>query len=106
MVIDILNKEVILATIVWLSENRRSKQGAANLGGFHIEAIIADEPEYLSVAIDAVVAEHLLDGDRSRASALVGNVLHKIRIACHNMKVYFLRTSNHLPFSHSRTGIS
>ena len=48
-----------------------------------VETVVADEPDDFAVTIDAVVPEHLFDGNHSSPGALVGYVLHEVLVACH-----------------------
>ena len=61
-----------------------AKFGSASFCRFQIETIVANETEDDAVAIDTVVAEHLFDHDFASPFALVGDILYKIRIACHD----------------------
>ena len=49
---------------------------------------VADKSEYLAVAINAVVAEHLSGGYLTRIGTLVYDVLYKIRITSHNRYMF------------------
>ena len=78
VVIHIGDVEIILCSIVWWTEFDRLQQGTAGIGRLDEEMVIANQTENLAVAIDAVVAEHLLDRYLTRAAALVGNILDEI----------------------------
>ena len=65
-------------------------QRAARLSRFQVEAVVADEAKDDAVAVDAVVAEHLFHRNLARTSALVGDVLNKVRIACHGVWLSFV----------------
>ena len=76
MVIHIGNVEIILGPDVWRTEFDRLQHGASRIGRLDKEVVIADQTENLAVAIDAIFAEHLLDGYLTCAAALVGDILH------------------------------
>ena len=82
-VVDILDVEVGLCAVVGRTQVLAAEQLAARLGGFQVEAVVADEAENITVSVDTIVSEHFLRLNLSRPTALVGDILYKIRIACH-----------------------
>ena len=82
-VIHISNIEIILCTFIWRTHIHNSQQGTPRIRWFHIEAIIADKPKNLPIAINSIVAKHLLGNNLTRSTTLLCNILHKIRITCH-----------------------
>ena len=50
---------------------------------FHT-AKLRNNPKDDAVAIDAVVAKHLFHRNLARTSALVGDVLNEVGVACHD----------------------
>jgi len=80
MVVDILDVEVGLRTVVGRTHIFVAEQLATRLCGLQVESVVADEAENLVVAVDAEVAKHLLCFDISRTTALVNDILYKIRI--------------------------
>ena len=83
-VVDVGNVKVVLSAVVGRTHIDDAQQGTDGIRGFQIETVVADESEDFPVAVDAVVAEHLLCHNLSRTATLVGDVLYKIGIACHN----------------------
>jgi hypothetical protein len=49
----------------------------------HIKAVVANEPEYLAITINAIVAKHFLDHDFTCAGTLVSYELYEVSIGCH-----------------------
>ena len=83
-VVHVFDEEVVFRALVRWTHFNAAQQRAACLGRFQIEAVIADEAEDDAVAIDAVVTEHLFHGNFARTSALVGDVLNEVGVACHD----------------------
>ena len=86
-VIYVGDVEIVLRTLVGWTEFFFPKQGASRLGGLHVEAVVTNKSEYFSVAVDAIVAEHLPGHDIAGSAALVGDVLYKVCVACHDNNV-------------------
>ena len=84
-VIDVGDVEMILGPFVRRLHVDGTQQRTDGLCGFQIEAIVADESENLSVAINAIVAKHLLGDDLASPSALVSDILNKVYITCHTL---------------------
>ena len=82
-VVHIFDEEVVFRAVVRWTHFNAAQQRAASLGRFYVEAIVADEAEDDAVAVDAVVAEHLFHRNLARTSALVGDVLNEVGVACH-----------------------
>ena len=82
--IDIFNEEIVFCSVVGWAHIDIAKFGSASFCRFQIETIVANETEDDAVAIDAVIAKHLFDHDFASPFALVGDILYKIRIACHD----------------------
>ena len=87
MVVDINDVEVRFCAVVGRSHILATKQFTPCFGGLQVEAVIADETENLAIAVNAIVTEHLLRLNISCTAALVGNILYKIGITCHNLIV-------------------
>jgi hypothetical protein len=51
--------------------------------------VVANQTEYLAIAIDAVVAKHLLGYNLARTATLVGDILYKICITCHTLFLFW-----------------
>ena len=86
-VVHIFNEEIVFCAIVRGTHLNAAQQRAARLGRFQVETVVADEAEDDAVTIDAVVAEHLFHRDFARTSALIGDVLNEVRIACHGVSL-------------------
>ena len=84
VVVDIVDIETGLGTVVGWTHIFGTEQLAAAIGGFHIKAVVADEGKDLAIAVETIVAEHFAGSNLSGAAALVDDILYKIRIACHN----------------------
>ena len=84
-VIYVGDVEIVLRTLVGRTEFFFTKHQASRLGGLHIKVVVTNKSEYFSVAVDAVVAEHLPGHDVAGSAALVGDVLYKIYVACHDI---------------------
>lgn len=83
VVVDVGNVKVVFRSLVGWAEVDGGKEAATNLGGFDVEMVVADETENLSTAVDGVVSKHLSGSDFTCATALVGDVLDEVGIACH-----------------------
>ena len=77
-VIDVGDKEVILSPFVRRTHVDGAQQRTNHICWLQIETIVADKSEDLSVAIDAVVAKHLLGDDLASPSTLVSDLLYKV----------------------------
>ena len=77
-IVNVSDVEMILGAFVRRPHVDGAQQRTDGLRGFQIETIVADESENLSVAIDAIVAKHLLGDDLACPSALVGDILYKV----------------------------
>ena len=75
--------EIGLCAFVWWSHVDCAQKWTHLVCGFQIEVIVAYQAEYLAIAIYSIVAKHLLGHDVARPTTLVGDVLYKVRIACH-----------------------
>ena len=75
-VIDISNIEVILCSFVGRTQIFNAQQRTNGICELQVKVVVADEPEDLPVAVDAVITEHLLRSNLACASTLVDNVLH------------------------------
>ena len=82
-VVHVGDVEVILRSIIRRTHLDGSQQRKRCFGGLQIEAVVADKPEYLAVAVYAVVAKHLPRHDFSCTATLLGDVFHKVLAACH-----------------------
>jgi hypothetical protein len=85
VIVYIIDVEVILCALIRRTQDLGTEHSTTCIRWFHEEMIVANQAEYLPVAIDTIVAEHLLDGDFSGISALVDNVLYEVSIASHSM---------------------
>ena len=84
MVVNVLDKEVGFGSLIGRAQVMGAEQLASSFGGLDVEAVVADKAEDFAVAVDGVVAEHFAGSDFACLGALVGNVLHKVGVACHN----------------------
>ena len=91
-VVHVVNEEVVFRAIVGRAHFNVAEQSASGFGWLQVKAVVADKAENEAVAVDAVVAEHLPHCDFACGSALVGNVLHKVGIACHGYPTIFSPT--------------
>ena len=82
-VVHIFNEEIVFRAVVRRTHLDAAQQRAASLGRFQVETVVANEAEDDAVAIDAVVAKHLFHRNLARTSALVGDVLNEVWVACH-----------------------
>ena len=82
-VVHVFDEEIVFRAVVGRTHFDAAQQRAASLGWFQVEAVVADEAKDDAVAIDAVVAEHLFHRNLARTSALVGDVLNEVGVACH-----------------------
>ena len=82
-VVHVFDEEIVFRAVVRRTHFDAAQQRAASLGWFQVEAVVADEAKDDAVAIDAVVAEHLFHRNLARTSALVGDVLNEVGVACH-----------------------
>ena len=89
-VVHIFDEEIVFCAIVRRTHLDAAQQRAACVGRLQVEAVVADEAKDDAVAIDAVVAEHLFHRNLACTSALVGDVLNEVRIACHGVWLSFV----------------
>ena len=89
-VVHIFNEEIVFRAVVGRTHFDAAQQRATCFSRLQVEAVVADEAEDDAVAVDAVVAEHLFHANLARASALVGNVLNQIGVACHGVWLSFV----------------
>ena len=83
-VVHVGDVEVVLRSLVWRAHLDGSEQRPHGLGRFQVEAVVADEAEYLAVAVDAVVPKHLPRRYLSCPATLLRDELHKVLAACRN----------------------
>ena len=81
VVIYIIDVEIGFGTFVGRPEVEGAQERTDSFCGFQVETVVADETEDFSLAVDAVVAKHLLDGDFACTGTLVGDVLYKVCVA-------------------------
>ena len=82
-VVHVGDVEVILRSRIWRAHLDGSQQRTNSFGGLQIEAVVADEAEYLAVAVDALVPKHLPRRYLSCSAALLCDEEHKVFVACH-----------------------
>ena len=81
-VVDILYEKIVFCSLVRRTLDNMSQRCFTTFCGFYIQTVVADETEYLTVAIDAIVSEHLFDSDFAGIRTLVNDILNKVFIAC------------------------
>ena len=84
-VVDIGDVEIVLRAFVGRSQFHTSKHCPPCIGGLQVEAVVADESEDDTIAIDAKVAKHLLHGNLTGTTTLVGNIFYEIRMTRHEL---------------------
>ena len=84
-VVDIGNVEIVLRAFVGRSQFHTPKHCPPCIGGLQVEAVVADESEDDTIAIDAIVAKHLLHGDLAGTTTLVGDIFYEIRMTRHEL---------------------
>ena len=84
-VVDIGNVEIVLRAFVGRSQFHTPKHCPPGIGGLQVEAVVADESEDDTIAIDAKVAKHLLHGNLTGTTTLVGNIFYEIRMTRHEL---------------------
>ena len=82
-VIHIADVEIVFGAVIRRAKDDFFQQSLPGFRYLEIEVIVADQAEQDTIAIDALVSHHLLDSDFSSTSALVLDVLYKVRIASH-----------------------
>ena len=83
-VVHVCYVEVVFCSLIRRPEFHGLEQCSSCLSRFYVETVVTNESENFPVAIYAVVPEHLSGGDDTRSTALVGDVLYKVCVACHN----------------------
>ena len=86
-VVHVGDVEVILRSLVRRVHLDGLQQRPHRFRWLQVEAVVADEAEYLAVAVDAVVPKHLPRRYLSCPATLLRDELHKVLAACHNCKV-------------------
>ena len=81
VVVDVGDEEVVPRAFVGRAEIDRAEERPDGVRGLQEEAVVADEAEDRSVAVEPVFAEHPLERDLAGARALVGDELHEVRVA-------------------------
>ena len=82
-VVDIRDVEIILCPFVRRTQIHHFQHFPTCLRRLQIETVVTDKSEYLSIAIDALIAKHFLGDNLPCPTTLVCDVLYKIRAACH-----------------------
>jgi len=59
-IIDICDVEIVLSTLIGRAQFFCTEQRAYGLSRFQIEAVVTDQAEDLSIAIDSIVTKHFL----------------------------------------------
>ena len=83
-VVDVLYEKIVFCSLVRRTLDNMSQRCFTTFCGFNIQTVVADETEYLTVAIDAIVSEHLFDSDFAGIRTLINDILNKVFIACHS----------------------
>lgn len=89
MIIYIGDVEVGLGTGIGWAHIDGVQHLTYGIGGLEIKVVVANQAEYLAIAIDAVVAKHLLGYNLARTATLVGDILYKICITCHTLFLFW-----------------
>ena len=87
-VVHIADVEVVLGTIIWWPQDDFLQDVPSRLRHLHVEVVVADQAEEDTVAIGAVISHHLFYGNLTGARALVYDVLYKVWIASHIIRLY------------------
>ena len=84
-VVDIGNVEIVLRAFVGRLQFHIPKHCPPGIGGLQVEAVVADESEDDTIAIDAIVAKHLLHGNLTGTTTLVGDIFYEVRMTRHEL---------------------
>ena len=88
MIVNIGDVEVGLGTGIGWAHIDGAQHLTYGIGGLEIKVVVANQTEYLAIALDAVVDKHLLGYNLARTATLVGDVLYKVCVTCHDDRDY------------------